>query len=200
MSHNLSPTMERKFLSHGCTISNVSGMRCLYGPDGGYVGPTDHNTSHIRWLARNGIYEPLKARPDHNTSSIGRAAKGPGADMWYGWSHRACCGFEVGSTVTSGDCAFVPSNKKEAQAEALKFWAGKYHPDLRVTEEEAAATGASGFWIEGTYNNLVPNTELRGTTFRVFSCYPQPWGRGKWTAETDLDAKQMAIDFAEGVS
>ena len=30
--------------------------------------------------------------------------------------------------------------------------------------------------------------------------YPEKWGKGKWTAKTIEDAKQMAIDFARSVS
>ena len=30
--------------------------------------------------------------------------------------------------------------------------------------------------------------------------FPDTWGKGEWIAETLEDAKQMAIDFANGVS
>jgi len=33
-----------------------------------------------------------------------------------------------------------------------------------------------------------------------FHAYPKVWGKGAWTAVTLDDAKQMASDFAEGVS
>jgi len=33
-----------------------------------------------------------------------------------------------------------------------------------------------------------------------FNAYPVEWGKGEWTAKTLEDAKQMAADFAEGVS
>ena len=34
----------------------------------------------------------------------------------------------------------------------------------------------------------------------MFSEYPEKWGKGEWVAKTIDDAKQMAIDFARGVS
>ena len=37
-------------------------------------------------------------------------------------------------------------------------------------------------------------------TNEQFNAYPAEWGKGEWTAETLEDAKQMAADFAEGVS
>ena len=30
--------------------------------------------------------------------------------------------------------------------------------------------------------------------------YPDKWGKGEWVAKTMEDAKQMAIDFSDGVS
>ena len=32
---------------------------------------------------------------------------------WYGWSHRAICGFGVGSKVKKGDSAYKPNTKED---------------------------------------------------------------------------------------
>lgn len=54
--------------------------------------------------------------------------------------------------------------------------------------------------VTWSYRDNVPNEKLRGRIDGV-DVYPlEEWGRGEWTAETLEDAKQMAIDFAEGVS
>ena len=46
----------------------------------------------------------------------------------------------------------------------------------------------------------IQNKALRGTTRNSFATYPEQWGKGEWEAKTLDDAKQMAIDFANGVS
>ena len=48
----------------------------------------------IRFLAKNGI-DPEKASADHCTCSIGKGSD----DKWYGWSHRAICGFGKGDMI-----------------------------------------------------------------------------------------------------
>lgn len=48
----------------------------------------------VRAIARLGI-DPEKASPDHCTCSIGKAKDG----KWYGWSHRAMCGFGKGDMI-----------------------------------------------------------------------------------------------------
>lgn len=70
-----------------------------------------------------------KAYPGDSVCTIGKSKKN---GKWYGWSHRAYHGFEVGDRVEEGDAGY--------------------------TEE-----------------------------------------KGEWTAKTEQDARQMAIDFAEGV-
>jgi len=41
---------------------------------------------------------------------------------------------------------------------------------------------------------------LRNKISLVYQEFPKQWGRGEWTAKTMDDAKQMAVDFCEGVS
>ena len=45
--------------------------------------------------------KPEKSDPSHNVCSIGFSSKD---SKWYGWSHRAICGFKIGDEVKEGDC------------------------------------------------------------------------------------------------
>ena len=46
----------------------------------------------------------------------------------------------------------------------------------------------------------IPNKKLRGSVSGIFTQYPDVYGKGEWEAKTIEDAKQMASDFAKGVS
>jgi len=122
----------------------------------------------------------------------------PKDKKWYGWSHRAIYGFEIGSTCKKGDCHYNGSTLKEQEDDAIRFWKEDHHKNVRcegVTEESSEKY----FDIKWDYTNDVPNEKLRGT---IGGClhHIKPLGRGEWTAKTMEDAKQMAVDFNEGVS
>ena len=94
------------------------------------------------------------------------------------------CGFEVGSTVKLGDCAFRPSNREE-HIESTRLWYSDemYHnPKIEIDED--------GINVSHDNSDLVHHLPFSDVKY----------GRGEWTAETLEDAKQMAIDFADGVS
>lgn len=99
---------------------------------------------------------------------------------WYGWSHRAIYGFEIGSHVKIGDCGFVPANKDDFLAKEKNFWSDSY-TNFTLTDG-----GVEKTYIESGKKELIP--------------FPETWGRGEWIAETEEDAKQMAKDFADCVS
>jgi len=70
----------------------------VYNLDGDYVG----EPSFADGLAELGIV-PQKRTPTSNVCSVGFSAE---HGKWYGWSHRAMCGFGVGDVVAVGDvCA-----------------------------------------------------------------------------------------------
>lgn len=109
----VSPTMKRRFERAGCTfgphpdekehraMSGPNGVGlgiCGFGPDGGYIGIESDN-QYFRWLARIGIYAPLKSDPSHNTASIGIISKGENIGKWAGWSHRAVMIFGKGDLM-----------------------------------------------------------------------------------------------------
>jgi len=75
------------------------------------------------WL----LIKPEKTNPDHDVCSFGKSE----ADgKFYGWSHRAVCGFGIGDKVKPGTCGlnninkkapFTIKNDKEARDMAIAF-------------------------------------------------------------------------------
>ena len=65
--------------------------------DGGYIG----TEQDYKFLVENkGLILIQKAEARNNTCSIGY---NPEENKWYGWSHRAICGFTIGDTVGEHD-------------------------------------------------------------------------------------------------
>ena len=75
-------------------------MVSAFTPGGAYIG----NDKMAKFLVdKKGIAPQL--RPGSKVCSIGKSSLD---GRWYGWSHRAICGFKVGSSVKKGDCAYRP--------------------------------------------------------------------------------------------
>jgi len=70
-------------------------MKMAYTPDGAYIGSSKWA---YRLIVKRGIVPELL--PDWNVCSIGFSES---AQKWYGWSHRAICGFGVGDRIESED-------------------------------------------------------------------------------------------------
>lgn len=181
-------------------------MKVAYNQNGDYIG--DSKTAH-RLVVRRGIIPEL-ARPDNRVCSIGFCEK---EQKWYGWSHRAMFGFGVGSTVKREDCAFTADNPEDMIEDYANFFAdiSPEHGEEKRNECFIAAD-RSGIYINHMgyvlpvmnsidelksaldgKADLKTERVLNGLTFR-------PCGKGEWTAQTLEEAKQMAIDFADGVS
>lgn len=62
-----------------------------YTDDGSYIG----NSRMARFLCQKMQIAPKLRTKTSNTCSIGRGKDG----KWYGWSHRAICGFKVGDKL-----------------------------------------------------------------------------------------------------
>jgi hypothetical protein len=142
----------------------------------------------VKFLADREITEEL-------THGVGFSPKD---NKWYGWSHRAIYGFEVGSTCKKGDCHYKGATPEEQEEDAIGFWEEEWHLNTRcdgIVERD----GCKYFDIKWEYSDDVPNEKLRLTTGGCLH-HIKELGRGEWTAETMEDAKQMAIDFNEGVS
>lgn len=122
----------------------------------------------------------------------------PKENKWFGWSHRAIYGFYVGSTCKKGDCHYKGSNLDEQKEAAINFWTEMDHLNVR-SDGVVKQDKEEYFDIKWDYSKSVPNESLRetigGCLHHIKSC-----GRGEWTAKTMDDAKQMAVDFNEGVS
>ncbi len=158
------------------------------GSKGAYIGDS-------KWayrLAARGIVPEMRT-PESGVCSIGFCEK---EQQWYGWNHRAIYGFGIGSTCSKGDCHYRAANLEDEIEGAIRFWSDPGHEDVKAEVVEPGQIKVS--W---TYNDTVKNESIRGTISGVSHHYdPENFGRGVWTAETINDCRQMAMDFAEGVS
>lgn len=166
-------------------------MEAAYTKKGEYIGS---RKDAERLCQKHGIL-PEKADEKHVVCSIGFCEA---EQKWYGWSHRAIYGFGVGSEVKRGDCAYHPTDKDDFLNDMVNFWSDEDRLD--VSGKRTEIDGEPGVLVSWTYGDNIPNEALRGETNSMFSAYPREWGRGEWVAETLEDARQMAVDFAEGVS
>lgn len=161
-------------------------IKSAYTTDGGhYIGTS--RWAH-RLMAVRGI-KPELAKPDHKTCSIGFCSR---EQKWYGWSHRAMFGFGIGHMVKKGDCGYRPGDISELVDSLIDE--GVKPNLIEITEKGVRVTH-----VMIPVASPIPTD----TSFTV-ECEPQyqtiDLGRGEWTAKTLEDCKQMAIDFAEGVS
>ncbi len=67
-----------------------------YTPDGLYIG----TTRLANMLYKHYGIEPELRQPNHSVCTIGFSERNR---QWYGWSHKAFCGFQIGDEVVSGD-------------------------------------------------------------------------------------------------
>lgn len=161
--------------------------------DNSYIGLPDF----AQQLEDRGIAP--QALPRNKVASIGFCEA---ENKWYGWSHRAMCGFGIGSKVSKGDCAYVPVDWDDFLEDAVRFWSDEGHEDTQAVrdKDKDGKDVARVSWVYASDEKLIPNTAIHGTTCSTLMYPPERWGRGQWVAETLDDAKQMAMDFAEGVA
>jgi hypothetical protein len=162
-------------------------MVAAYTPKGDYIGDSKFAK---RLVTGRGIH-PEKSNPDHSVCSIGYSVKD---GKWYGWSHRAIFGFEVGSTCKRGDCNYRPKNKTDLLKGIVEFWSSEDRINVKGKHTK------EGVAVSWTYSNDIPNESLRSQIGGCTEEYPDSYGKGEWTAKTTEDARKMAIDFSEGVS
>jgi hypothetical protein len=161
--------------------------------DGSYIGLPEY----AQTLEDMGIAP--QAVSGNNVASIGFCEA---ENKWYGWSHRAMCGFGVGSKVSRGDCAYVPTDWEDLISDAILFWDDEGHEETnaRRSTDRSGKPCVKVQWVYSSDPKVIPNTKIHGTTGGANMYPPEVWGRGEWVAETLDDAKQMAMDFAEGVA
>lgn len=170
-------------------------MKVAYTSDGDYIG--DPRTAY-RLCKKMGIAPELISQ-DRNVCSIGFCEQ---EQKWYGWSHRAIHGFGIGSTVKRGDCGYRPSD-----VTALAKEYGEWNDTVEIVDDTTI-----GVCNEMSANTTAPTTDATDEEYPAFIkptsielpttpvWYGVETGRGEWVAMTTDDAKQMAIDFANGVA
>ena len=164
-------------------------------PSGDYIG----NSKTAYMICKRRGIKPEKRNPEHGSCSIGFCQKD---QKWYGWSHRAIFGFGIGSKTSKGDCSYSPTDWDDFIEYSVRFWTQDSHEDV-TGERGKDAEGrdvAIVKWVTVADKKLVPNEAMHGKAGGVEMYPPDKWGRGEWEAKTLEDAKQMACDFAEGVS
>jgi len=67
-------------------------MHSAYNHNGDYIG----DIATAQQLCDNYGIAPETIDPEHSVCSIGYSAKD---NKWYGWSHRAICGFGIGDKI-----------------------------------------------------------------------------------------------------
>ena len=182
----------KKYVPEGCTEGHLAAVSTI---DGGYIGLEEF----ARQLTQDHGIAPQRVSERHTVCSIGFCEK---EQKWYGWSHRAIYGFGIGSKVVKGDCAYVPTDWQDLIEDAVRFWTEDARLEVtgRRSTDERGDECVKVQWLYASDPEIIPNTALHGKTGGSTMYPPEKWGRGEWTAETLDDAKQMAIDFADGVS
>jgi len=153
-----------------------------------HVGMEDQ----LSYLTKFGITEHISS-----TWAAGKPINigfNPDEQKWYGWSHRALYGFGVGSEVKRGDCSYVPTDKDDFLIDMIRFWSADDKLNIHGEHKD------DGVYIEWEYDHSIPNEKMRGQITGSHQAYPDDYGKGEWKAMTLADARQMAIDFAEGVA
>jgi len=96
-----------------------------------------------RICQKRGI-KPEKADSSHSVCSIGYSKK---VGKWFGWSHRAICGFKIGDVVKKGDCtassAWTPEYLKKHPKENKSLSIGFKAKTLKDCRKMAIAFAES---------------------------------------------------------
>jgi len=180
-------------------ITNDDGEIYTSKVDGSYLTRVGMEND-LNFLLKNGISEQIQSPGNHTVASIGF---NPIEQKWYGWSHRAIFGFGIGGECKKGNVHYLPLNKEEFIEDNLRFWGDTDMEDtykLNPMVREEIQDGKLGVYVEYTYADTLPNVKNRGKLGGMFTEYPTKWGKGEWVATSLEEAKQMAIDFANGVS
>lgn len=170
---------------------------CYYSKtDGSYISFVS-NANDIAWMIKKGITDQIQSHNDGKVACIGF---NPIEQKWYGWSHRAVYGFTIGSECKKGDCGYVPTDLNDFLERSINFWSDESHTNVSAipATNEDGILGAQVTWEY--VPEFVPNKNLHGTIGETFVYPPTKYGKGEWTVKTLEEAKEMAIDFAEGVS
>lgn len=164
--------------------------------DGAYIGLVGFSEADKDAFFQFAIIHQLTLLQGGGTS-VARIGFSEIEQKWYGWSHRAIYGFGIGSQVSKGDSGHGPRDEAEFLEQQVAFWQSEDHAS--VTGVEDSKDGRKGVRVRWTYADSTLSEKMRGKIDGFFSAYPAEWGKGEWTAANLIDARRMAIDFAESV-
>lgn len=178
-------------------------MTSAYAPDGGYIG----DEAFAKRMADRGI-APQLAIPENKVCSIGFCEK---EQKWYGWSHRAFYGFGIGSKVEKGDCGYISATPEDMIEDRAAFFSDLGEEKAQLARDECQILpDRSGIRIlhaplvipmaASIEEAFDPDGKTQMVDIHEHAVSVELCGRGEWEAKTLDDAKQMAIDFANGVS
>ena len=192
-------------------VAYVGKTKCIGSPSPTYYSKFDGSyltlvsmEDNLKFLADREVTEEL-------TNGVGFSPKD---NMWYGWSHRAIFGFTIGSECKKGNCNYVASTPEELIEDRYNFFvdiseecAQQHKDECQILEDRSGIrilTTPIKMSVAKDINELVDHLEggktLDEETIFKDDFYIIKCGRGAWVAKTLDDAKQMAIDFNEGVS
>ena len=100
---------------YGCPDIEI---KSAYTNNGDYIG--DPKTAYFLYKKKD--IKPEKAKPSHNTCSIGFCTKD---QSWFGWSHRAIASFKIGDKVKTDDslAEYLPVGFEAATLDDCKMMA-----------------------------------------------------------------------------
>lgn len=85
--------MGKPYKKNAQSIRRFLVMRKAYTPEGDWIGSPKEARFFI---VKKSLSKIQKTKPDHCICSIGFNEK---EQKWYGWSHRAMCGFGIGDKI-----------------------------------------------------------------------------------------------------
>lgn len=153
------------------------------------------------------LLEEYDIRPETiNGQDVCSIGFSPRDEKWYGWSHRALYGFSIGSKVVKGDCAYVGATPEDLIDNHANFFADissksaqRHRDECQVLEDRSGIRILHAplkiHMADSIEDALGDEVDIFKDAFSVIKC-----GRGEWVANSLEDAKQMAIDFANGVA
>lgn len=175
--------------------------------DGGYFTHVGLE-NNLKYLLKKGITEQLQNKSNIKMNAV-NIGFNPTEQKWYGWSHRAIYGFGVGSECKKGDCGYVPDSVDELYDSITKpdknGWAWQKPENvMKMTDRVRIRVHMTTCGPKDIVDKCDAVYNLKEEVLLPEPAPPKTFdikvGRGEWTAKTLEDAKQMAMDFAEGVS
>lgn len=195
---------------HGLSKKPFKMCTALTWPEGLYIG--DKKTAYLLCVKKGIKPEKIPKKPlpkldkakrlleniDGNITpcSIGFCDKD---QKWYGWSHRAIYGFGIGNRVKKGDAGYIPFSPEDMLEDMIRFDSDDNHIILgHSLRAEDPNHQIEGFGV--LVKEEIKSKNGKSVIYDDWEPYPVPWGKGEWEAKTLEDAKQMAINFAQGIA